>query len=166
MDMSHLNLAHIDILSFLIRLAGLPHLLENSPSSSLDYYSQASSLPEGLYFTPSFSTSAALLREVLPVVRLSEIQSPPESCIVCLYVFEPQDEARLLTSCCHVFHRGCLDCWIGYGNSTCPLCRTSLVPDTVNQDLWGASGFSDFEDDFAHFDLHHINSPLLIDDSF
>ncbi|KAK4748638.1 hypothetical protein SAY87_015224 [Trapa incisa] len=159
------------LLSFLLCLAGLPDLLENSsPSSSPDYYTPASSWPEGLYFTPSSSASSALLREVLPVLRLSEIQSPPESCAVCLYDFEPHDEARRLPSCCHVFHRGCIDRWLGYGHHTCPLCRTSLVPDevadAVNQGLWAASGFSDFEGDFSQYDLHHFSSPLLIEDSF
>ncbi|KAI3467169.1 hypothetical protein Pfo_023832 [Paulownia fortunei] len=35
-----------------------------------------------------------------------------EECAVCL--------------CDHLFHRACLDRWLGYGHMTCPLCRNNL----------------------------------------
>ncbi|KAG9133529.1 hypothetical protein Leryth_019438 [Lithospermum erythrorhizon] len=45
-------------------------------------------------------------------------------CSVCLCEIEEGDEVREL-SCDHLFHRECLDKWIiGYGNITCPLCRS------------------------------------------
>ncbi|PKI55834.1 hypothetical protein CRG98_023776 [Punica granatum] len=134
------------LISSLLRLAGLPDFLDSPSSSDSDF---SPSFPDGPYLFPpsssdgsgsgslslslslsqSHSLPAALLREVLPIVVLSELPSPPESCAVCLYEFEPQHEARRLPNCCHVFHRCCLDRWIGYGHRTCPLCRTSLVPD-------------------------------------
>ncbi|KAG9143617.1 hypothetical protein Leryth_019203 [Lithospermum erythrorhizon] len=46
-------------------------------------------------------------------------------CSVCLSEIEEGDEVREL-SCDHLFHRGCLDRWIGYGNMTCPLCRSRV----------------------------------------
>ncbi|CAI9779274.1 unnamed protein product [Fraxinus pennsylvanica] len=46
-------------------------------------------------------------------------------CAVCLCRFEEGDEIRELR-CDHLFHRVCLDRWIGYGHMTCPLCRNNL----------------------------------------
>lgn len=50
------------------------------------------------------------------------------SCAVCLNDLEEQDEIWKLRNCCHIFHRGCLDEWIGLLHLTCPLCRTPLFP--------------------------------------
>ncbi|KAB1199156.1 putative E3 ubiquitin-protein ligase RHA2B [Morella rubra] len=48
-------------------------------------------------------------------------------CSVCLCKIEDGDEIRRLR-CDHLFHRVCLDRWLGYKNPTCPLCRESLAP--------------------------------------
>ncbi|XP_018852531.1 E3 ubiquitin-protein ligase RHA1B-like [Juglans regia] len=104
---------------------------------------------------PEFhSVSAVLIREILPVVRFSDLVDPPESCAVCLYEFESQDEIRRLTNCRHIFHKGCLDRWMGYEQKTCPLCRTPFIPDdmqgTINERLWAASGIPEFYGDYSH----------------
>ncbi|KAJ1416125.1 Zinc finger, RING-type [Sesbania bispinosa] len=105
---------------------------------------------------PEFeSVSALLMGEILPVVKFSEVEmvDPQERCAVCLYDFEAEDEIRRLTNCRHIFHRGCLDRWMGYDRRTCPLCRTPFIPhhmqDTFNEidTLWEASGIPDFYDD-------------------
>ncbi|KAJ8900526.1 hypothetical protein K2173_025303 [Erythroxylum novogranatense] len=98
--------------------------------------------------------TAALIRELLPVSKFEELVSgivegdPPESCAVCLYEFEGGDEIRRLKNCKHIFHRACLDPWMDHDNNTCPLCRTSFVPDEMqeefNQRLWAASDVGDF----------------------
>ncbi|KAL6127305.1 hypothetical protein ACLB2K_075346 [Fragaria x ananassa] len=49
------------------------------------------------------------------------------SCIVCMNVIEGSDEVRELCNCEHVFHRDCLDAWIGQAQLTCPLCRSELL---------------------------------------
>ncbi|KAJ0048896.1 hypothetical protein Pint_15122 [Pistacia integerrima] len=96
------------------------------------------------------SVSALLIREILPVVKFSDLVDPPDSCAVCLYEFEDQDEIRRLTNCRHIFHRSCLDRWMGYDQKTCPLCRTPFIPDdmqeTFNERLWAASGIPDLYD--------------------
>ncbi|CAA3015733.1 RING-H2 finger protein ATL13-like [Olea europaea var. sylvestris] len=46
-------------------------------------------------------------------------------CAVCLCRFEEGDEIRELR-CDHLFHRVCLDRWLGYGRVTCPICRNNL----------------------------------------
>lgn len=50
----------------------------------------------------------------------------PFDCAVCLCEFEGDDQLRLLPKCSHAFHIDCIDTWL-LSNSTCPLCRSSLV---------------------------------------
>ncbi|KAL4353554.1 hypothetical protein GQ457_06G037970 [Hibiscus cannabinus] len=81
-----------------------------------------------------------LCREYLPVVKFSDLIDPPERCAVCFNDFEGEEEIRRLANCRHVFHRSCLDNWMGNGKKTCPLCRTNCVPDEMqdryNESLW------------------------------
>ena len=49
-------------------------------------------------------------------------------CIVCLETLEAADEVRRLGNCAHAFHRACIDRWIDLGRTTCPLCRSDLLP--------------------------------------
>ncbi|KAI4326693.1 hypothetical protein MLD38_031980 [Melastoma candidum] len=51
-------------------------------------------------------------------------------CAVCLSGFLDEDRLRLLPGCGHAFHLNCIDAWL-LSNSTCPLCRSSLVDSTV-----------------------------------
>ncbi|KAE8697619.1 Detected protein of unknown function [Hibiscus syriacus] len=94
---------------------------------------------------------ALLFRELLPVVKFSDLVDPPGSCAVCFYDFEGEDEIRRLVNCRHVFHRSCLDRWMGYDQKTCPLCRTNFVPDdmqeTFNERFWAASIHEFYGDD-------------------
>ncbi|MBA0680225.1 hypothetical protein Goari_011936, partial [Gossypium aridum] len=97
-----------------------------------------------------------LIREILPVIKYEElvvVGDPPESCAVCLYEFEGGEEIRWLRNCRHVFHRACLDRWMDHDKKTCPLCRTSFVPDELqdefNQRLWAASGIADFYGEYS-----------------
>ncbi|KAL4632531.1 hypothetical protein ACB092_04G057800 [Castanea dentata] len=48
-------------------------------------------------------------------------------CAVCLCKVEDGEEGRELR-CNHIFHRVCLDRWVDYKHSICPLCRGSLLP--------------------------------------
>ncbi|KAL7132570.1 hypothetical protein ABFS83_12G083600 [Erythranthe nasuta] len=48
-----------------------------------------------------------------------------EECAVCLCMIDEGDDVRELR-CEHLFHRFCLDRWVGYGHATCPLCRNHL----------------------------------------
>ncbi|XP_015084590.1 E3 ubiquitin-protein ligase RHA1B-like [Solanum pennellii] len=94
------------------------------------------------------SVSAAIIREILPVVKFSEIVDPPEKCVVCLYEFDSGDEIRMLMNCRHVFHRSCVDRWMDHDQKTCPLCRKEFVPEGMmgifNEKLWLAFGVNDF----------------------
>ncbi|KAK9076671.1 hypothetical protein SSX86_005005 [Deinandra increscens subsp. villosa] len=133
------------LISAVFRVVGLADFLE--PEFSPDPYRT-----ETTSSSPSFngvqSQSALIIRELLPVVKFSEIVDPPESCAVCLYEFDAGDEIRRLTNCRHVFHRCCLDRWMDHDQKTCPLCRTPLIPDDLqdsfNERLWAASGVGDY----------------------
>jgi len=48
-------------------------------------------------------------------------------CAVCLSEFEDDEQLRLLPQCSHAFHPDCIDLWL-FSHTTCPVCRTSLVP--------------------------------------
>ncbi|CAA0809679.1 Putative RING-H2 finger protein ATL49 [Striga hermonthica] len=52
----------------------------------------------------------------------------PFDCAVCLSEFDPDHNLRLLPKCSHAFHVTCIDTWL-LSHSTCPLCRSSLLPD-------------------------------------
>ncbi|XP_051151487.1 brassinosteroid-responsive RING protein 1-like [Andrographis paniculata] len=102
------------------------------------------------------SVSAALIRELLPVVKFADLGDdvePPESCAVCLYEFAAEDEIRRLANCRHIFHRSCVDRWMDHDQKTCPLCRTHFIPEDMqesfNERLWMASGISDFYGEYT-----------------
>ncbi|XP_051193285.1 uncharacterized protein [Lolium perenne] len=79
------------------------------------------------------------VKEQLPAVEFCWLQgqeglvgaaaaAATATCIVCLERLEATDEVRRLGNCAHAFHRGCIDGWIDLGRTTCPLCRSHLLP--------------------------------------
>ncbi|KAJ8753609.1 hypothetical protein K2173_022850 [Erythroxylum novogranatense] len=66
--------------------------------------------------------------DALPVFHYKDIMGTKEpfDCAVCLCEFSNQDKLRLLPVCSHAFHIDCIDTWL-LSNSTCPLCRGTLV---------------------------------------
>lgn len=54
----------------------------------------------------------------------SEVQ---QECSVCLNHFESESRINKL-ECGHLFHNVCLEKWLKYSNTTCPLCRTPMMP--------------------------------------
>nr|GLL32086.1 E3 ubiquitin-protein ligase RHA2B-like [Ipomoea trifida] len=67
-------------------------------------------------------------------------------CAVCLCKIDEGEEVRDL-KCNHIFHRACLDRWLGTGRITCPLCRTHLKSPSRR-----------FQDD-----LHHNQEVIVFD---
>ncbi|XP_039007050.1 RING-H2 finger protein ATL13-like, partial [Hibiscus syriacus] len=70
------------------------------------------------------------LIDTLPVFHYKSIigVKNPFDCAVCLCEFETEDKLRLLPNCSHAFHMECIDTWL-LSHSTCPLCRSILLPD-------------------------------------
>ncbi|KAH1100234.1 hypothetical protein GYH30_035409 [Glycine max] len=67
--------------------------------------------------------------DALPVFQYKEIVGllkEPFDCAVCLCEFSEKDKLRLLPMCSHAFHISCIDTWL-LSNSTCPLCRGTLL---------------------------------------
>ncbi|KAI3787584.1 hypothetical protein L1987_42159 [Smallanthus sonchifolius] len=129
------------LISAIFRFVGLGDFLEPDFSTDPTHLAR----PES--FNLVQSASALLIRELLPVVKFSELVDPPESCAVCLYEFDAGDEIRRLTNCRHIFHRCCLDRWMDHDQTTCPLCRTPFIPDDLqdsfNERLWAVSGIGE-----------------------
>ncbi|GKU96776.1 hypothetical protein SLE2022_028870 [Rubroshorea leprosula] len=146
----------VHVLSFLGFIRNLIFSLFHYVGLS-DFLETDMAWPEGPIRMPENPPMAALLiREILPVIKFEElvvVGDPPESCAVCLYEFEAGEEIRWLKNCRHVFHRACLDRWMDHDQKTCPLCRTSFVPDELqdefNQRLWAASGVDDFYSEYT-----------------
>ncbi|KAK7271694.1 hypothetical protein RJT34_27800 [Clitoria ternatea] len=133
----------IVVLAVLFFISGLLHLLVRflikHPSSSASASAQTNRQQE-------ISTSEALQRQLqqlfhlhdsgldqafidaLPVFQYKEIVGlkEPFDCAVCLCEFSEKDKLRLLPMCSHAFHITCIDTWL-LSNSTCPLCRGTLV---------------------------------------
>ncbi len=70
--------------------------------------------------------------DTLPVFAYASIHGLKDGadCAVCLNEFGEEDRLRLLPKFKHAFHTLCIDTWL-LSNSTCPLCRRSLLPDPV-----------------------------------
>lgn len=66
--------------------------------------------------------------DALPVFTYKDIVGlkEPFDCAVSLSEFSENDQLRLLVMCSHAFHINCIDTWL-LSNSTCPLCRGTLL---------------------------------------
>ncbi|KAE8654705.1 Ubiquitin-like superfamily protein [Hibiscus syriacus] len=87
----------------------------------------------GTYTVQPFPPLPAVHVDRLAVVRFHGCGTDPDeaeevTCAVCLCEIEEDDEMRELR-CNHLFHKVCLDRWLGYScSSTCPVCRTLSTP--------------------------------------
>ncbi|EEF52035.1 RING-H2 finger protein ATL46 [Ricinus communis] len=70
--------------------------------------------------------------DALPVFYYKDIMGlkEPFDCAVCLCEFSDRDRLRLLPMCSHAFHIHCIDTWL-LSNSTCPLCRGTLLSSSL-----------------------------------
>ena len=57
--------------------------------------------------------------------RLESVMVEGEVCAVCQDALELADEKRVINSCNHGFHRGCIDTWF-QENVHCPVCRHDI----------------------------------------
>lgn len=68
------------------------------------------------------------VREMLPVVVFKESFLIRETqCSVCLADYQAEERLQRIPPCGHTFHIDCIDHWLSK-NTTCPLCRVSLLP--------------------------------------
>ncbi|XP_057437287.1 RING-H2 finger protein ATL46-like [Lotus japonicus] len=128
----------IVILAVLFFISGLLHLLvrfltKKNPSSQSDRHREISNSDalerqlQQLFHLHDFGLDQAFI-DALPVFQYKEITGlkEPLDCAVCLCEFSEKDNLRLLPVCSHAFHINCIDTWL-LSNSTCPLCRGTLL---------------------------------------
>ncbi|RDX79114.1 putative E3 ubiquitin-protein ligase RHA4A, partial [Mucuna pruriens] len=96
----------------------LPRTIANPPTTNL-YHSSPCRLDLTLQFL-----------DKLPRILFDEDFLARDSlCCVCLGEFEVKEEVVQIPYCKHVFHLDCIHHWL-QSNSTCPLCRCSIIPTT------------------------------------
>ncbi|KAM6572183.1 hypothetical protein CsatA_016263 [Cannabis sativa] len=110
----------------------------SSPPSSADYRENHS---ESFEYSrnPSY-TYIEEFRSRVPAIRYDSMCGCKEAaaghdCSVCLSQFEPESEINHL-ACGHLFHQVCLEKWLDYWNTTCPLCRTPLMSEEDSTCFW------------------------------
>lgn len=120
-------------------------LIDNAYSSPPSYTPTSTShqTADSHRYQPKKPLYACVIQETIPVVKYNEkggdggVEEGEDSCAVCLHEFTSGVEVRQLTNCRHVFHKCCLDPWVELGQRTCPLCRTSLLPEDLVADEAG-----------------------------
>lgn len=118
-------------MNWALQFSGLADARELDGSSWPDFPDINSSSVE-----PSISPDT--IRKNLPIVtfgkfveRFCESIGDDIKCAVCLNSFQEEEHIRELCNCHHLFHRNCLDKWIDHRQTTCPLCRSSLMPGRI-----------------------------------
>ena len=137
---AHINpsiLVIVIILSVVFICSGLLHILARclgrrraaAPHAG-DFGSPSNSIRGQLQHLFSLHDSGVeqVFIDTLPVFLYGSIRGLKDSadCAVCLNEFANEDRLRLLPKCKHAFHVDCIDTWL-LSNSTCPLCRRSLL---------------------------------------
>jgi len=94
-------------------------------------------IPSTLFAVPRRGLKKSI-RDGLPVIIYNEKLTTTSSsstsatglmdnqCVVCLGDYQKNETLQQLPVCSHIFHKACVDEWLA-NNSTCPLCRMSLL---------------------------------------
>ena len=151
------------ILSVVFILSGFLHLLARclgrrlpaSPPRHSPLVSALHGQLQHLFHLHDAGVEQAFI-DTLPVFSYGSIRGLKDSadCAVCLTEFAEDDRLRLLPKCKHAFHLECIDTWL-LSNSTCPLCRRSLLPDPTGAAGQSSSQQNELED--ASESMHHSN---------
>ncbi|KAF8377252.1 hypothetical protein HHK36_030627 [Tetracentron sinense] len=73
----------------------------------------------------------ALIEEKIPTIRYRRELTPELiECAVCLSEFREGEKIRKV-QCKHIFHKDCLDKWLQHDSATCPLCRSTVLPEKI-----------------------------------
>ncbi|KAJ9555719.1 hypothetical protein OSB04_010333 [Centaurea solstitialis] len=101
----------------------------NSPASSASI--EASTNQDSTLHQCSELGSKINLEDKLSVILFDEdLYAKDSMCCVCLGEFEMNEKLHQIPACQHVFHGDCIRNWI-HSNTTCPLCRCSVIGSAV-----------------------------------
>lgn len=120
-----------NVICWFLRSIGLVDFLESDVTWA--------DLPEHSIAATS-SVSAEMIRKCLSIIEFGQLadrfgELDDVTCAVCLNEFERSDEIRQLKNCCHIFHKNCLDKWLDHDQKTCPLCRSCLLSEIVEEEV-------------------------------
>ncbi|PWA41182.1 zinc finger, RING/FYVE/PHD-type [Artemisia annua] len=101
-------------------------------AANTGYHSQRSSMKITVARGLDPTVIAAFKSFMYSAVKEIKLGQHVLECAVCLNEFKGHEALRLLPECSHVFHRECIDKWLGL-HVTCPVCRASLVPKPNNE---------------------------------
>ena len=98
----------------------------------LSDYDRMLALDEGVIHPRSKASPNTLHDICASLIEVKHEGSEEESCTICLSEFEAGEVLVKPTSCCHTFHRHCLETWIESdlkktGECRCPNCRQKIA---------------------------------------
>ncbi|CAL9129409.1 unnamed protein product [Musa acuminata var. zebrina] len=91
----------------------------------LRFHMAADAVPQAVGLDPS--AIAALPAFAYQMATGGEDEGSVAECAVCLSTVEEGEMVRLLPTCKHLFHAGCIDMWLA-SHVTCPVCRAMVEP--------------------------------------
>ncbi|KAK9749116.1 hypothetical protein RND81_02G103200 [Saponaria officinalis] len=68
----------------------------------------------------------------LTVTKYNPNHMGAPNCIICIEELSQGQKIRVMPKCKHCFHVECIDLWLQC-HSTCPICRTKVIPQTYQQ---------------------------------
>ncbi|KAI3977089.1 hypothetical protein MKX01_004064 [Papaver californicum] len=90
-----------------------------------------SSSSELVTITTGLDVSAVQTLPTIVVGESGRLPNPDHyTCSICLSEYQPKETLKTSPACNHCFHADCIDVWLRL-NSTCPVCRISLVSEKL-----------------------------------
>ncbi|KXS15895.1 hypothetical protein M427DRAFT_310338, partial [Gonapodya prolifera JEL478] len=87
------------------------------------------------------SLHPSLAASLVPASTRPSTPAAHPTCAICLTPFIPHSSiVRTLIPCGHVFHRACVDPWVGGRSGTCPVCRGVVGGTRGTQGVGGVEG--------------------------
>ncbi|KAH6789297.1 hypothetical protein C2S51_004303 [Perilla frutescens var. frutescens] len=103
----------------------------STPSTTLNAATSATTAnATGLDDTKIKSCSELIVLDISESGRILPGQCEKYSCSICLEEYGAKEKVRQINLCQHRFHADCIDSWL-QKNSTCPICRVSLLDEKL-----------------------------------
>ncbi|KAH7440823.1 hypothetical protein KP509_03G012300 [Ceratopteris richardii] len=123
-------------LNSLLRMLGVADPRQINPHSRRLIFQEEYERPSDIISLPRFPEEV-LQALPLTVYHSTTINLMEVECPICLSEYEEGQEIRVLRECKHAYHKHCLDGWLEHHHTTCPLCRSWMVPADVMRQRFG-----------------------------